>query len=323
MKRNHVSRLSPNGGRNHEKRHNLRLIKGGKRLAGAPRDARFNYHQAFCRNIGLVTDLEQERLRESTIAIPGMGGVGGIHLLNLARMGVGGFHIADSDNFTLANFNRQYGATVQSLAKSKVEVMEQQARMINPELRLQAWKDSIGEENVEEFLSGCDLVVDGVDAYATETRRIIFMTAAEMGIPVITAGPIGFSAALLVFTPDSMTYEEYFDYSSETAPNDQFVKFILGLTPRPLYLSYLNVKKVDANQRNGPSMASSVALCAGFAGVEALKLLLDRGKVYPVPYYHYFDPYLMKFKVGWMPLGNRNPWQKLKFFVMKKFILKL
>ena len=49
----------------------------------------FDYHTAFSRNIGWLTQAEQEQLRHTRIAIAGMGGVGGIHLITLARLGVG------------------------------------------------------------------------------------------------------------------------------------------------------------------------------------------------------------------------------------------
>ena len=55
----------------------------------------FNYQEAFSRNEGLISKEEQEVLRNSRIAIPGLGGVGGVHLMTLARVGIGKFHIAD------------------------------------------------------------------------------------------------------------------------------------------------------------------------------------------------------------------------------------
>jgi tRNA A37 threonylcarbamoyladenosine dehydratase len=67
----------------------------------------FDYSSAFSRNIGWVTADEQAKLRDSRVAIAGLGGVGGPHLLTLARLGVGKFNIADFDRFELQNFNRQ------------------------------------------------------------------------------------------------------------------------------------------------------------------------------------------------------------------------
>ena len=69
----------------------------------------FSYHAAFARNLGWVTRAEQDSLRGKRVAIAGMGGVGGVHLLTLARLGIGAFHIADFDTFDIANFNRQAG----------------------------------------------------------------------------------------------------------------------------------------------------------------------------------------------------------------------
>ena len=60
---------------------------------------RFAYDEAFSRNIGWVTATEQRALRGKRVAIAGLGGVGGAHLITLARLGVGAFRIADFDRF--------------------------------------------------------------------------------------------------------------------------------------------------------------------------------------------------------------------------------
>jgi tRNA A37 threonylcarbamoyladenosine dehydratase len=87
----------------------------------------FSYSEAFRRNLGWVTEAEQEVLRGKRVAIAGLGGVGGAHLLTLTRMGVSRFHLADFDKFELHNFNRQVGATLHSIGRAKVEVMTEMA----------------------------------------------------------------------------------------------------------------------------------------------------------------------------------------------------
>lgn len=69
----------------------------------------FTYDAAFERNVGWLTEAEQLALRGMRIALAGMGGVGGVHMITLARLGVGAFNIADFDRFDVPNFNRQYG----------------------------------------------------------------------------------------------------------------------------------------------------------------------------------------------------------------------
>src|SRR3954463_8203317 len=126
----------------------------------------WNYNEAFARHFGILTPEEQERLRKSRIAIGGLGGVGGIHLVTLARLGIGAFHIADPDHFELANFNRQFGATTRSLGRGKAEVMAEEARAVNPELQLRVFTEAITSENVGELLDGVDVLVDGIDFFA-------------------------------------------------------------------------------------------------------------------------------------------------------------
>src|SRR4051812_38712913 len=92
------------------------------RIPSAP-TAIFNYDQAFSSNLGWLTKPEQQILKGKRVAIAGMGGVGGAHLLTLARLGLTRFSIADFDQFEPHNFNRQAGATMDSLGKPKVEVL--------------------------------------------------------------------------------------------------------------------------------------------------------------------------------------------------------
>jgi molybdopterin/thiamine biosynthesis adenylyltransferase len=94
--------------------------------------AQFDYAEAFSRNIGWTTAEEQRVLARSRIAIAGLGGVGGSHLLTLARLGVGNFNIADFDSFEIQNFNRQVGATLSHLGEPKVDVLRRLAFDINP-----------------------------------------------------------------------------------------------------------------------------------------------------------------------------------------------
>jgi hypothetical protein len=93
----------------------------------------FDYSAAFSRNIGWVTEPEQAALRSARIAIAGLGGVGGAHLLTLCRLGIAQFNIADFDHFEVHNFNRQAGASMPFLGQPKVDVLAQLALDVNPE----------------------------------------------------------------------------------------------------------------------------------------------------------------------------------------------
>src|SRR5579859_1083929 len=102
------------------------MVADGIEPASKAKD--WSYREAFSRHRGLLSDEDQERLRRSRVALVGMGGVGGAHLLTLARLGIGSFHIADPDRFEVANFNRQPGATIRNLGRNKAEAMADEAK---------------------------------------------------------------------------------------------------------------------------------------------------------------------------------------------------
>jgi molybdopterin/thiamine biosynthesis adenylyltransferase len=271
----------------------------------------FSYAEAFSRNIGWVTAPEQERLRAKRVAVAGMGGVGGVHLLTLARLGIGAFHIADFDTFDLVNFNRQVGAGMSTLGKPKVDVLAAMAKDINPSIDLVTFPGGVSSDNVEQFLSGVDLYVDGLDFFAFDARRRTFAGCAARGIPACTAAPIGMGAALLNFMPGGMTFEEFFLWG-EAPDQEKALRFLLGLAPAGLHRRYLvDPSSVDLAERRGPSTIAACQLCAGMVAAEAVKILLERGKVLAAPHGMHFDAYRNRFVKTWRPKGNNHPLQRL------------
>src|SRR5437773_7791056 len=132
----------------------------------------FDYETAFARNLGWLTRTEQHALRGKCVGIAGLGGVGGLHLLTLLRLGVGRFHLAEFDTFDLVNFNRQVGASLSSLGRPKIDVMVEMARDINPTVELTNFPEGLNESNVDAFLAGVDLFVDGLDFFAFAAREL-------------------------------------------------------------------------------------------------------------------------------------------------------
>jgi len=278
----------------------------------------FDYDQAFSRNIGWVTREEQQTLRRKTVAIAGMGGVGGSHLLTLTRLGIGRFHIADLDTFELANFNRQAGAMLSTSGQPKVEVLAKRARDINPELDLKLFSEGVTQENLRAFLSEVDVYVDGLDFFSLDIRRAVFAACAEAGIPAVTAAPLGMGAALLNFLPGGMNFEQYFCLEGQ-AEGEQLLRFLLGLSPAMLQRGYLvDPSAVDFAQHRGPSTAMACELCAGLAATQVLKLVLRRGRVIAAPRGLHVDAYRNKLVTTWRPGGNRHPLQRLALKIARR-----
>ena len=286
-------------------------------------NVQYPYDLAFDRNIGLITDWEQAALRAKRVAIAGMGGVGGFHLLTLARLGIGAFTIADFDHFEFANFNRQVGATMATVGRDKAAVLDEMAREINPDLRIRRFDAGVAVDTVDDFLRDADLFVDGFDFFALPLRRAAFKRCAELKIPAVTAAPIGMGVAFMAFEPKGMTFEQYFRLEGRPEA-EQHLRFLLGLTPHAFHRRYLvDPTRIDLARRRGPSTVAACQLCAGVTAVAAIKLLLGRGGVMPAPYNHQYDAYRGRYAVTRLSLGNAGPLQRLKIAVGRRLYARL
>ncbi len=277
----------------------------------------FDYQRAFSRNIGWITEQEQAHLRGKRVAIAGMGGVGGFQLLTLARLGVGRFNIADLDVFEIENFNRQAGAVMSSVGAAKVDVLARMARDINPEADIGVFPHGVNAQNLDAFFRDVDLYIDGLDFFAFDARERVFAYCSEHGIPAVTVAPLGMSAALLNFLPGEMTFEDYFQVSGRPEL-DKAIRFLVGLAPALLHRHYLaDPSRVNLKERRGPSTVMACQFCAGVAATEALKILLERGKVWAAPHGIQYDGYRNKFAHTWRPGGNSNPINRLAIAIAK------
>jgi sulfur-carrier protein adenylyltransferase/sulfurtransferase len=272
----------------------------------------FSYDAAFERNLGWFTEAEQLALRGKRVAIAGMGGVGGGYLITLTRMGIGAFHIADFDHFSLSNFNRQMGANIATIDRPKVKVMEEMALAINPELRITRFDEGVNTQNLEAFLTGVDLFLDGFDFFVLDIRRKVYARCHELGIPALTAGPVGMGTVFMGFSPQGMSFEQYF--RMEGRPElEQRLRFLVGLAPKALYRRYLiDPKRLNLATKSGPSTSAAYQLAAGVAAVMAIKFLLRRGEVKAAPWSHQYDAFRGILASKRLRLGLNGPLQRLK-----------
>jgi molybdopterin/thiamine biosynthesis adenylyltransferase len=283
----------------------------------------FDPEIAFSRTLGLVTRDEMKQLGRTRVAIAGLGGVGGSHLLTLTRLGIGAFHLADFDTFDLENFNRQAGADITTIGRPKIDVMSNLARQINPGLQIREFAEGVKLDNLNEFLTGVDVYVDALDYFCFEIRSAIFQSCYEKGIPAVTAAPLGMGVALLNFLPGGMSFREYFDWKEADSDVTKAIKFLVGLAPSMPQRHYVvDFSYVDFQAGKGPSTPMACQLCAGFAGTEVLKILLHRGKVRAAPHALQFDAYVNKFYSRTVWFGNRHPLQRLKMALMRRLLSK-
>jgi len=273
----------------------------------------------FSRNIGLISNANQIKLCKTRVAVAGVGGVGGIHLLTLARLGIGKFTIADMDVYERANISRQFGAKHSTLGDYKTSVISKLLQDINPTIESKIFPKGVDRENIGEFLQGADFFVDGMDFFEVEIRRELFKKAREMGIYALTSAPLGFGSTLQVFSPQGMSFDDYFGISEEMPYLEKLAAFASGLAPRPYHLKYLDLSKVSLENKSGPAVAPACTLAASLVATCVVRLVAGE-PVRAVPYYTQIDLYRSKFRNGYLVWGGKNPLQKLKrHIILKKF----
>ena len=139
---------------------------------------------AFSRTEMLLGAEAMERLRQSRVAIFGLGGVGGYVLEALARSGVGQLVLIDNDEVSLSNLNRQILATRESIGRLKTDVAAERVRSINPDCRVETHAlFYLPETRNEVSFTGLNYVVDAID---TVSGKLTIITEARAaGVPLI------------------------------------------------------------------------------------------------------------------------------------------
>ena len=115
-----------------------------------------------------------ERLKNSRVAVFGIGGVGGYTAEALARGGVGALDLIDNDTVSITNINRQIYATLSSVGEFKVDVAKKRIQDINPEIKVNTFKTFFTPETSAEFdFSKYDYVVDAIDTVSGKIELVL------------------------------------------------------------------------------------------------------------------------------------------------------
>lgn len=142
--------------------------------------------EQFMRTGLLLGEEGIRKLNQSTVAVFGIGGVGGFAAEALARSGVGHLVLVDADVVSESNINRQIIATHRTVGKSKVQVMKERIEDINPEAQVETRQTFFLPENADQFDFGSyDYVVDAIDTVTGKIELVLQGQKAE--IPVISS----------------------------------------------------------------------------------------------------------------------------------------
>ena len=125
-----------------------------------------------------------EKLKNSRVAVFGIGGVGGYALEALVRAGVGEIDVIDSDCVAASNINRQILATTQTIGQLKVDVAEKRAKEINPDVKINKYPIFYLPETANLFdFKSYDYVIDAIDTVSGKMELV--KRANEVETPII------------------------------------------------------------------------------------------------------------------------------------------
>lgn len=140
----------------------------------------------YSRTKSLLGEKALEKLKQSCVAVFGLGGVGSYVVESLVRAGIGSLLLVDGDIIAPSNLNRQLYALTSTVGQDKAEVAKARCLDINPSCDVDARKAVLSPENAHELpLEKCNYVVDAIDD--VRAKKALILRCKELNIPIISS----------------------------------------------------------------------------------------------------------------------------------------
>ena len=215
----------------------------------------------FSRTELLIGKEGLSKLKDSKVAIFGIGGVGSFVVEALARAGVQNFVLVDKDVVGISNINRQLIATYDTIGKAKVEVSKQRILSINPNAHIEAYEEFFLPENSNILDNSITYIVDCID---TVTAKIeLVMQAQELNIPIISSMGTGNKL-------DPTKFEITDIYKTQVCPLAKVMrKELKARNIKHLKVLYSREEpiKTGAISENGKAITGSISFVPSVAGL--------------------------------------------------------
>ncbi|CAO0823055.1 HesA/MoeB/ThiF family protein [Desulfarculales bacterium] len=192
-------------------------------------------------NRGTFSTQEQARLLRSRVAVIGAGGLGGMVILQLARLGVGGLIVCDGDIFEESNLNRQFLAEQASLGQNKAQVAARVVHALNPVVEMLVHAVWAYEDNLPTIIKNAQVVVDCLDTMTT--RYIVEEACRQAGLPFLHGAVGGLGGMVMTVKNGDPGLAGL--YGQEPAPKADSAESYLGVpAPTPAFIATLQVSEV-------------------------------------------------------------------------------
>ncbi len=242
----------------------------------ARENTRISYMERTKRNqFWFGGQLGQERIRKLKIGVAGLGGMGSNIAEALTRLGVGHLRLADPDHIDISNINRQVIANRNTVGKSKALASADELRGIGEDVELVVYEQGVDEAMVEEFVEGCDAIVDEIDVLPLDRHVLLHRAAQKRNIPLYSAYVVGLGIHFYKFHGTQYTFEDFLN-----VPESEWRKPTIDLIfdrfghPFRKYLSKDLMDRYQAEAQNSGIPIFGPATLLGHSMV-ASRLILD------------------------------------------------
>jgi molybdopterin-synthase adenylyltransferase len=154
----------------------------------------------YVRNMKTLSPKDQITLLKSRVCVVGLGGLGGVLVEILARIGIGNLNLIDGDTFEDSNLNRQFLSSHALLKTNKTKAAEKRINEINPSIAVQCHFEYLNESNAERLVKNSHVVVDCLDNIPS--RFLLEKTSKKIGVPLVSAAVAGVSGHLTSIFPE-------------------------------------------------------------------------------------------------------------------------
>ncbi len=173
----------------------LPAVAGGSELSEKELDQ--YSRQVMLEQIGYQGQL---KLKNSTVCVVGVGGLGNPITTRLAAMGVGKLRIVDRDVIELSNLHRQTMFDEDDVGQVKVEVAARKLKKNNPQVEIEALPISINDYTALDVVEGCDVVIDALDS--VNARYSLNKACVEKNIPCVLGAAVGVTGQVFTVIPN-------------------------------------------------------------------------------------------------------------------------
>lgn len=215
--------------------------------------------EQFSRTELLIGKEGIEKLQKSKVAVFGIGGVGSYAVEGLVRAGVGHFILVDNDTVSVNNLNRQIIATLDTVGKSKVEVAKERILSINPEAKVEIYKEFFMPDSPEIIDNSVDYIVDAVDTVTAKIELVV--RANKLNILIISCMGTGNKL-------DPTKFEITDIYKTSVCPLAKVMrKELKNRDIKNLKVLYSKEEPIKINNNEGERVPGSISFVPSVAGL--------------------------------------------------------